>query len=226
MNERNESISPEDIVNSPESSAEKLETEHFDVAAVLGAGFRSVENGQAKLTIDSRLRAIAAGIIASEGKASELIFSGGKTSGQEYPSEAEAMRDYLLVRFPELRDFPITLDEESIDTSQNAEFTSKVMKDKGLESALLITNEYHMLRSSRNFERKKVDVEPLPAEEVIEGADPKYHLYKNFVDKYLNSYDIKKKKAVEVVLRGIMAIDPDGKLLTALAKKMRHGEEE
>lgn len=200
--------------------------EHFDIAAVLGGGWREhIKGEKPKLSVDSRLRTIAAGIIASKGKIGELILSGGKTAGKDFPSEAETMQEYLLEKFPELSNFPIILDEESFDTIENAKFTSELMKEKGLESALLITNNYHILRANRNFKRSEVEASPLPAEEIIKESDRKYHLYKNFVRKYLSSCDVKKKTAIEVVLRGITAIDSDGKLLTALAKKLRHGDE-
>lgn len=193
----------------------------FDFAVVLGGGMLiNPDSDTPELTLDSKLRVLAAGLIASEGRANNLILSGGKTAGPDHPSEAETMRIYLLREYPNLSGFPIRLEEDSVDSVENAKFTSEILKDNKGEPILLITSDYHMLRASRDFQGQGLNIEKLPAEEIVSEHSSENE---KFIRTYLKSQGIKKRRITELALRGIMKLDPEGKLLTMLARKLRAG---
>jgi len=202
-------------------SKHPITLKNFNYAVVLGGGLTiNSDSKVAELTLDSKLRVLAAGLIASEGRANNLILSGGKTAGPDQPSEAEIMKLYLLHEYPNLSNFPIRLEEESIDSIENARFTSEILKDNKEESILLITSDYHMLRASRDFQGQGLNIEKLPAEGIVSEHSSENE---KFIRTYLKSQGIKKKQVVELALRQMMKLDPKGKLLTLLARKLRSG---
>lgn len=181
----------------------------FGCAIVLGGGLKPT--GVAfSLTLDSKIRVLAAGLIASEGMVSELILSGGKTAGQENPSEAELMKKFLLEKYPDLANFTLHLEDSSIDTLENAKAIAEMVQDKGEEPILLITNEYHMLRASRIFKNQGLNINEIPAELVV----PKQKIPVG---------ELKKKQAIELALRAMMRLDPSGRLPNKLAHILRDG---
>lgn len=197
----------------------------FDHAIVLGCGTIENPDGSVGLTADSKIRVLAAGLLAAKGRIGELILTGGKTAGPERPSEAEAMKQYLLKKFPvekypKLRDFSIRLEEASVDTVENAKLVAEMLQGDSEGSVLLVTSDYHMLRASRNFQNQGLSVEEMPAEEIV--SERSGH-HKRYIREYLRSFDTKKKRVMEAALRGMMRIDPSGKLLTDLARRLRSG---
>lgn len=214
--------SPEEIDFHPEEESGEPE-QKFDFAVVLAAGLRFNEaSGRYVPDIDSQMRTLAAGTIAQEGNIGQLIFTGGKIFGPEAPSMAEAMKEYFLRKFPDL-DLPILLEEKSFDTIENARFVKDLIGDEA--SILLITNQYHMLRAHRNFQKQGVEVVDSPAEEVVRRRLSRHGKdlnHEKFIQDYLRSCNVMKKRAVESVLRGILRVAPDA--LTRIAKVLRHGE--
>jgi uncharacterized SAM-binding protein YcdF (DUF218 family) len=56
------------------------------------------------------------------------------------------------------------LENKSINTEQNAQFTKKVMNLKKLEHPILVTSAFHMERVVLNFSRIGVKVVPYPSD--------------------------------------------------------------
>lgn len=54
-------------------------------------------------------------------------------------------------------------EDQSQNTTQNALFTSKILKEKGFKNPILVTSAYHMPRAVMEFERNNVKVIPYPA---------------------------------------------------------------
>jgi len=213
-------IPPEDIGSSEEG--ENLENEFdYDTIIILGAGTRPNHRGEMTgLTFDSKLRVLAGGLIAREGKAKQIILTGGKTAGPENPSEAEVMKTYLLKKYPQLDESTIITEDASFNTIENSRHVAKLLGESGDKLILLVTNDYHLLRASKNFENQGVIVAEIPAENIVSSRSKSHE---QLIQRYLGSCEIKKKRSIEAILRGITAIDPEGKLLTALARVLRHG---
>ena len=82
-----------------------------------------------------------------EGWAPVIIYSGAAAEGEV--SNAEAMRNISAkMGVPKSA---IILEEKSVDTSENAKFSSVIIKEKGFKSIILVTSPYHQRRTMELF---------------------------------------------------------------------------
>jgi len=132
---------------------------------VLGAGAKrlSPEYGVSNLKPAS-IERLRYGLWLSRETGLPVAFSGGVGYGAEPgPSEAE-----IAARIAE-REFGRPLrwtESESRDTRENAIKSIELLKGQGIEQIVLVTQDYHMKRALRNFERaadgKQMRILPAP----------------------------------------------------------------
>lgn len=72
------------------------------------------------------------------------VVSGGKGSGEDI-SEAEAMRRYLVQRG--VSEERIILEDRSVDTRGNIRFSAELLKERGIDRVMIVTNEFHQYRA-------------------------------------------------------------------------------
>lgn len=96
------------------------------------------------------------------GRVSHLLLSGGSGLMLQGESEAEKLRDWLLNRGvpPE----KIWLEKDSRNTAENARESVRLLRERGVESAFLVTSAFHMLRSDLCFHKAGFDVIPFPVD--------------------------------------------------------------
>lgn len=88
-----------------------------------------------------------------------IIISGGKVFADS-GSEAQIGRRILLgLGISEQR---ITIEDNSLNTDQNAMLTKKIMQEKNYKKPLLVTSAFHMERSVLNFLKQDIAVIPYP----------------------------------------------------------------
>lgn len=111
-----------------------------DVIIVLGA--RVYPDGELSLTLSRRTEK---GFAAwREGLAPAFIVCGGQ-GGDEPVSEARAMADHLMaLGVPQDKIF---LEDESTSTYENLTRALEIMQAQGMETALVVTSDYHMTRA-------------------------------------------------------------------------------
>lgn len=74
-----------------------------------------------------------------------IIVSGGKGSGENI-SEAEAMKRILIEEgIPREK---IIEESKSTSTAENLKFSSSIIKEKGFDDILIVSNEFHLRRAS------------------------------------------------------------------------------
>lgn len=72
------------------------------------------------------------------------VVSGGKGNGENI-SEAEAMRRYLVERgIPESR---IIAEDRSTSTRENIRLSAELLRERGIDRAVIVTNEFHQYRA-------------------------------------------------------------------------------
>lgn len=123
---------------------------------VLGAGSGiSIDNlgqmhsfpvGLTLLNIES------AAVIASLHPKLPIILSGGFTN--QYFSEASAMQDYLQHNYTLLN--KISVENQSVDTDENAHYTAQKLTSLGVHSIILVTQASHMWRSVALFNKYNI----------------------------------------------------------------------
>jgi len=95
-----------------------------------------------------------------DGYAPTIIVSGAQ-GHDELITEALAMKIYLVEKgIPENIIFE---EDNSYSTYQNLYFSNKIMQDKGLESAIIVTNKFHIHRSLMIANRLNMKVSGGPA---------------------------------------------------------------
>lgn len=141
----------------------------FEALVVLGKNWRGDTADLPAfraLSIESRIGAMAAGILYEQGSVGKIIFSGG-TTREGLPSEAEAMAQYLKKRFPNIPDEAVLLEKESKYTRDNVEKTAKILEDNGIKEAAQLTFGYHTGRAESHATRFGFDVEQVFSSEEI-----------------------------------------------------------
>lgn len=91
----------------------------------------------------------------NEGYGDSIIVSGAQ-GDDELITEALAMKTYLMEKgVPENTIFE---EDNSYSTYQNLYYSNKIMKDKGLKSAIIVSNNFHIHRSLMIANRLNMDV--------------------------------------------------------------------
>lgn len=117
-----------------------------DVIIVLGA--RVSEDGRPTPALARRLDLALS--LYNEGYAGAIITTGARGS-DEPVEEAFAMRDYLLEKgVPEAAILP---EPGSFSTQENLENAKAIMAENGMETAIIVTSDYHVWRALSMAER-------------------------------------------------------------------------
>jgi uncharacterized SAM-binding protein YcdF (DUF218 family) len=88
-----------------------------------------------------------------EGWAPYIIYSGAAAEGNI--SNAKAMRNISVKSgVPSSRIF---IEEKSVNTEENAQFTAKIIKEKEYKSIILVTSPYHQRRTMNQFKSELGD---------------------------------------------------------------------
>ena len=138
-----------------------------DCAMVLGAGV--YPDGTPSLTLSDR---VGEGVrLYREGLVPRLLMTGGIDPGHGL-SEPQVMRRLAVeAGVPESA---IWLDEEGVNTRASARSCAARLEAEGLESALLVSHGYHLLRAKTAFQREGVRAFTVPATETRRLAREPY----------------------------------------------------
>ncbi len=130
-----------------------------DVIVVLGAGVqRDNKPGQAM-----RRRVKHAADLWRAGYAPMVICTGGKP-GDRARSEADACAELMLTE-EKLPPEAVLQEDQSRSTEENAIFTHLLMQENGWETAIVVSDGYHVFRALRLFTNEGITVFTSPATE-------------------------------------------------------------
>ena len=87
----------------------------------------------------------------AQGLAPIIIISGGAGNDPKY-SEGQVGRDYLLSRG--VPDVNLIAETQAANTDESTQRVAVIMRRNGLESALLVSDAYHLFRASRMMQRQ------------------------------------------------------------------------
>jgi uncharacterized SAM-binding protein YcdF (DUF218 family) len=100
---------------------------------------------------DTGARAESAIALWKDGYAPLLIFSGGSRDPESVASAELMKRQAVAAGVPASA---IVVEGASATTEENAENVARLMRDRGLRSAILVTSPYHQRRAALLFERE------------------------------------------------------------------------
>ena len=119
----------------------------------------SKQRGYAVPGPDTVSRCLLGAALFREGAPCWVIVSGGKVdSSQPGPTVAEAMSHFLVSQG--VRQEYILLEDRSGTTYENAVESAKILKERGIEEILLVTDTASLLRAEMCFQRQGIDIIP------------------------------------------------------------------
>ncbi len=127
--------------------------------AIVVLGARVLPSGRATPALQYRAETGAALFLA--GRAPLIIFSGGGA-----PSEASIARELAVTAGvpPEV----CLVEEQSRSTYENAIFTAPMLKERGIDEILLVTDDFHLLRGAAHFARLGIKALPVSSGRLLD----------------------------------------------------------
>ncbi len=150
----------------------------FDALIVLGKNIgvgwtrEKIRKTPHFLSDRSELSVFAAGFLFKTGNFNKIIFSGGKTAGVEFPSEAAAMKEFILKKFPEIPENKIILEENSFDTIENAIEVKKIIKNLGLNQLIGLTTNEFAGRAKMVFKKEGLNLDFFKVNDELKKLSP------------------------------------------------------
>ena len=141
----------------------------IDGIIVLGGSYDTVSHGYMSTIVleeDSEPMAVMVDLARRYPKA-RIIFSGGTDSSYPGPSEASIVKQYFVsFGIPAER---ISIEERSLTTRENAQFTANLIHPTPSSRWLLVTSAYHMPRAVGAFRKAGFNVIAFPVGERTHG---------------------------------------------------------
>ena len=177
----------------------------YGAVIVLSGQIVREESGGVSLAFHTEMRARAAGLTYSLGMTRTLVITGGHNVGVRYslrdnrvferpnlspfalikaklyPSEASVMAEFVHRKYAVPRGAMI-LEENSIDTRQNAQECRRIIKRLCPKSIGVLTLLYHMERAIEDFAMEGLKAEPIYAEDLLILED------RSWVDRIVEYY--------------------------------------
>ena len=123
-----------------------------------------------ELSVESKMAAVSAGLLYLAGKTEQIIFTGGKTAGEQFPSEAQAMKDYMKATFQDaIPDSVIRTEDQSLDTVENAKAVKGILEQNPDQKVGYITVDYHLQRARETFSRQGLGGEWMVSNEILDS---------------------------------------------------------
>ncbi|MDT3427401.1 uncharacterized SAM-binding protein YcdF (DUF218 family) [Paenibacillus forsythiae] len=96
-----------------------------------------------------------------------VLFSGGQVFADSGNEGNVARRQLIGLGVDEQS---ILIENRSLNTEQNAEFTAALMKEHGLNRPVLVTSAFHMPRAVAEFRQAGMEAQPYPTDYHTSGA--------------------------------------------------------
>lgn len=144
----------------PVLSQERAES--AEVVVILGGGrdYDSPEFGWGDAPANATWRRMAYGAVLAKRHDLPVLVAGGRVHG-EVLAEAELM----AVAMEELFEIePAWIEGQSTNTQENANYSAVLLREAGVERALLVSQAWHLPRAVSAFQRAGLEVIPAPTE--------------------------------------------------------------
>jgi uncharacterized SAM-binding protein YcdF (DUF218 family) len=138
---------------------------------LLGGGTESPESPRPITEINSAGdRVLYAAWLYQQGKAPVILASGGLLDWELHQTTSAQNMKTLLQMIGVPTD-AILLQPESRNTYEDALYSARLLKEKGIRRILLVTSAWHMPRSVRLFQAQGLEVVPAPTDFNVTDAD-------------------------------------------------------
>jgi uncharacterized SAM-binding protein YcdF (DUF218 family) len=129
---------------------------------VFGGGLRLLDPAGTRYEpgSDTLARSVAAIKIYQSRRGCKLMVSGGRMPGAPGPTLAQAMKEFFLTAGT--RDEDLLMEDQSINTHENALFCARLLQDRGIRRVILVTEAMHMARSASCLRHEGIEVIAAP----------------------------------------------------------------
>jgi uncharacterized SAM-binding protein YcdF (DUF218 family) len=140
-----------------------------EVIVVLGGGTRTADYPRSIVEInEAGDRLLYAAWLYHQGLADNLLLTGGIVFSSTITTEPPEAEDMLaLLQMLNVPDEAIWLETKSRNTYENALYSRPLLKEKDINTILLVTSAIHMPRSVAIFEKQGFTVIPMPTDFII-----------------------------------------------------------
>jgi uncharacterized SAM-binding protein YcdF (DUF218 family) len=129
-------------------------------AVVLGGALDLERSTPERLEFNEQPERIIEGVrLVREGRARWLVISGG-SGDPRYPNASEARLLEVFAREFGVQPSAVILEPESRNTHEDALYTARILRERGIGQFFLVTSAYHMLRAAACF--RKAGLAPIP----------------------------------------------------------------
>lgn len=191
----------------------------YDAIIVLAKNWEVGPNGKYRLTLDSKMNALAAAQLFEEKVANHFIICGGvrpikSNNGYAPKTESIEMRDYAI-KHSNLKPVDFMIDLNSYDTPSNAEETRRMIGTKQFDKLGLLTTTPHLTRSLEIFDHYGFRCEGISSDDVIARRSNRH---KNLVIEVEKSLARQIDYIKETILTPLAFIDANGRLPRMLTR--------
>lgn len=146
----------------PYPTLSQEQAESAEVVIILGGGrdYDSPEFGWGDAPANATWRRMAYGAALAKRHDLPVLVAGGRVHG-----EALAEADLMAMAMTELFEVePTWAESQSTSTQENAQLSTELLREAGLERALLVSQAWHLPRAVSAFQRAGIEVIPAPTE--------------------------------------------------------------
>lgn len=196
-----------------------IEHPKHDILIVHGKNWkrRGFLHRSVELSDASKINALAGLRAYNIGLAPLILFSTGQTAGPTNPSEAEAMASYVTSSPYTLSSSAYILQKESFDTRTEIIENKKIIEKRKAQSVGVVSVAVHLPRVKSLYAAYDVEVTGYESEPLARELDPA--LVERFEQSFLHTL----LKIEERLLRAEQQFDPQGKMISLIAKPLRRG---
>lgn len=128
------------------------------------------------LPVGAKARCIAAAELFNKGQIREIILTGGKTGGENYPSEAELMKRYLVNKF-NIPEIALVLEDKSTNTIENfAHVLNLVDSNKDqYQNLSFLSAGFHLARVEKLAKKFLTEGNKFSAQELIKDRSTRHN---------------------------------------------------
>ena len=151
------------LIGSLEETYSPPEKFEGDVIVVLGGGaFADVPDidGEGALCAAPSSRLLTA-LRLYKKTGAPILLSGGQVYEDSGAEAKIAKRTLISLGVPEK---DIIVEDKSVNTTQNARFSAKIMREKNFKQPILVTSAFHMRRAMLNFKNMGYECVPAPCD--------------------------------------------------------------
>lgn len=144
------------------------EVPEADAIVILGGSTRPQSNPRSTVEIaEQGDRVIYGGYLYQQKKAPIVIPAGGRIAWKGGGDKSEAEDMAALLKLLGVPEEDMILEQESLNTYENAINVKKILEQRDIKKILLVTSALHMPRALKIFQKQNIDAIPAPTDYLV-----------------------------------------------------------